>query len=57
MRKFYAICLFFIMGFGHLDMAQIFNPGDAVVNYDPNNPPAAPAWGTIGKWVRTLQRC
>ena len=55
MRKFYAICLFFIMGFGHIANAQIFNPGDAVVNYDPNNPPTAPDWGTIGKWVRTLR--
>ncbi|WP_343674955.1 fibronectin type III domain-containing protein [Chitinophaga sp.] len=55
MRKFYAICLFFIMGFGHIANAQIFNSGDPVVNYDPNNPPTAPSWGTIGKWVRTLR--
>jgi predicted esterase len=55
MRKFYAICLLFILGFGRYAIAQVFNSGDAVITYNPNNPPATPAWGTIGKWVRTLR--
>jgi predicted esterase len=32
---------------------SVLNPSDPVVNYDANNPPAQPAHGTIGKWVRT----
>lgn len=55
MSKFYTLCLLLIMGFGSPTVAQVFNSGDPVVTYDPNNPPAAPAWGTIGKWVRTLR--
>lgn len=55
MSKFYTLCLLLIMGFGSPAVAQIFNSGDPVVTYNPNNPPAAPAWGSIGKWVRTLR--
>src|SRR5215218_7321175 len=33
--------------------ARIFNPNDPVVNYDPAHPPAKPASGQVGKWVRT----
>jgi hypothetical protein len=32
---------------------SVLDPTDPVVNYDPNTPPAEPAWGQIGKWVRT----
>jgi predicted esterase len=55
MSKFYTLCLLLILGFGSPTVAQIFNSGDPVVTYNPNNPPAAPAWGSIGKWVRTLR--
>jgi predicted esterase len=55
MSKFYTFCLLLILGFGSSSVAQILNPGDPVVTYDPNNPPAAPAYGTIGKWVRTVR--
>src|SRR5258708_7169742 len=34
---------------------SILDPNDPVITYDPNNPPASPAWGTIGKWVRTVR--
>lgn len=32
---------------------SMLNPADPVRNYDPASPPAEPAWGEIGKWVRT----
>lgn len=53
MRKLYLFILLFCLGCFHEGLAQVFNSGDNVVNYDPNNPPATPAWGTIAKWVRT----
>jgi len=55
MSKFYTFCLLLILGFGSPSVAQVFNSGDPVITYDPNNPPATPAWGTISKWVRTLR--
>jgi predicted peptidase len=33
--------------------ANVFNPNDPVVNYDAAHPPAKPASGQVGKWVRT----
>ncbi len=53
MRKIYSLILLFCLGYFHDGLAQVFNSGDNVINYDPNNPPATPAWGTIEKWVRT----
>jgi predicted esterase len=32
---------------------QMLNPQDAVINYNPASPPVQPAYGKIGKWVRT----
>jgi len=32
---------------------NVLNPNDPVVDYNAANPPAQPAWGAIGKWVRT----
>ncbi|SFE92970.1 Fibronectin type III domain-containing protein [Chitinophaga sp. CF118] len=55
MKHFYTICLLLFLGFGNHARAQVFNSGDPVITYNPNNPPATPAWGTIGKWVRTLR--
>ena len=34
---------------------SILNPSDTVVTYNPNNPPAIPAYGSIAKWVRTVR--
>src|SRR5258708_577262 len=34
---------------------SILDPGDSVITYNSANPPASPAWGTIGKWVRTVR--
>src|SRR5690349_14404461 len=28
-------------------------PSDPIVTYNSNTPPAQPAWGVVGKWVRT----
>ncbi len=32
---------------------SVMDPNDPVVNYNSNTPPTQPAWGQIGKWVRT----
>ena len=32
---------------------SVIDPNDPVVQYNPNNPPTQPAWGTVGKWVYT----
>ncbi|MDP4260854.1 MAG: hypothetical protein Q8937_21695, partial [Bacteroidota bacterium] len=32
---------------------SILNPNDSVITYNPASPPTQPAFGTIGKWVRT----
>jgi hypothetical protein len=32
---------------------SILDPSDPIVTYNAASPPASPAWGTIGKWVRT----
>src|SRR5580700_5552231 len=32
---------------------QMLNPQDSVINYNPASPPVQPAYGKIGKWVRT----
>ncbi len=34
-------------------VAQVFNPNDPVVTYNPAAPPSKPASGQVGKWVRT----
>lgn len=31
----------------------MLDPTDTIVNYDSTHPPIQPAWGKIGKWVRT----
>ncbi len=32
---------------------SVLDPADPVINYDSTNKPVQPAWGQIGKWVRT----
>ncbi|NMJ87663.1 MAG: hypothetical protein EX285_07495, partial [Thaumarchaeota archaeon] len=34
-------------------VAQVMDPNDPIIEYDSDNPPAVPAHGQIGKWVRT----
>jgi hypothetical protein len=34
---------------------SVLDPSDPVITYNPNNPPAQPAWGQIAKWVRTVR--
>ncbi len=36
-----------------LQAQKMLDPTDTLVNYDPANPPVQPAYGKIGKWVRT----
>src|SRR4051812_17139297 len=31
------------------------NPNDPIITYDPSKPPVQPAYGQIGKWVRTVK--
>src|SRR3954462_13867715 len=47
--------LFSLISYAPAAQAQagIFNPNDPVVNYDAAHPPAKPASGQVGKWVRT----
>lgn len=57
MRKLYLL-LFFIFGLGmHVAFGQtgVLDPNDSVVTYNPAAPPTEPAWGSIGKWVRTAR--
>lgn len=44
------ICSFF--GLSSVQ-AQVLDPADPVVVYNPATPPAQPAWGQIGKWVKS----
>jgi large repetitive protein len=32
---------------------SVLDPSDTIVTYNSTNPPTEPAWGQIGKWVRT----
>src|ERR1700759_5550145 len=53
MRKFYGVCfvLFFVLTNSYSQ--SVLNPADAVVTYNSATPPTQPAYGQIGKWVRT----
>ena len=53
-RKLVWGCLsFFIAGSVISVKAQVFNPNDPIVIYNPSNPPAQPVFGQPGKWVKT----
>ncbi|CAL1518078.1 fibronectin type III domain-containing protein [Chitinophaga sp. MM2321] len=54
MKKLYHL-LFFILLFGmKFATAQtVLDPNDPIVVYNPASPPTQPAWGSIGKWVKT----
>src|SRR5215218_3522163 len=34
---------------------SVLDPADPVITYNSSAPPAQPAWGQIGKWVRTVR--
>jgi P pilus assembly chaperone PapD/predicted esterase len=39
----------------HVQAQTALNPSDPVITYDPNNPPPAPQYDKITKWVRTVR--
>ena len=41
---------------GQVIQAQVLNPNDPLVIYNPNNPPKQPAYGQVGKWTAKLDR-
>jgi len=50
----FTLCLLFITAsFSFVHSQSVLDPNDPVINYDSLNKPTQPAWGTIGKWVRT----
>jgi predicted esterase len=57
MKKLYivvtAVLLLLILNAGNIAAQGVLNPDDPIVNYDRNNPPATPPYGTVAKWVRT----
>ena len=55
MRKFYILCLIACVFAVHSFGQSILDPNDAVVTYNPSTPPTQPAYGQIGKWVRTVR--
>jgi hypothetical protein len=53
-RLFFILLLFATAGTPFISKAQsVLDPADSVRTYDSTNRPAEPAWGQIGKWVRT----
>jgi predicted esterase len=55
MIKFYLRVILLLLISTQTTWAQVLNPNDPVVTYNASNPPAQPAWGQIGKWVRTVR--
>lgn len=57
MKKIYfyilLACIFLTAGFTTASSAQVLNPADPIVVYNPLSPPVQPAYGQIGKWVIT----
>jgi chitodextrinase/pimeloyl-ACP methyl ester carboxylesterase len=55
MKKILLLIVGSFLAFASVVSAQanIFDPNDPVVNYNPSAPPALPPAGQIGKWVRT----
>ncbi|MBX3242580.1 MAG: fibronectin type III domain-containing protein [Chitinophagaceae bacterium] len=48
-----TLLLFIVFGFVTDVRAQVFDPNDPVVVYNPANPPVQPPNGQVGKWVKT----
>src|SRR5580658_3875163 len=61
MKTFTRNLVCFLLSFAALIASQsghaqsILNPADTVKTYNAASPPTQPAWGTIGKWVRTVR--
>ena len=54
MKRILMLCGAFVLFCTEHVLAQnVFNPNDAIVEYDSLNPPAVPAANTLVKWVRT----
>ncbi len=55
MQKLYVLTLVALCVFktSIVISQSVLNPSDSVVSYNSNNPPTQPAYGQIGKWVRT----
>jgi predicted esterase len=57
MKKIYiivtSVLLLLILNAGNIAAQGVLNPDDPIVNYDEDNPPATPPYGTVAKWVRT----
>jgi len=54
MIKFYLRLLLLLMiGAQTVSAQKVLDPNDPVVDYNAAKPPVEPAWGSIGKWVRT----
>ncbi len=51
--KFTLFLLLLTTCFSFANAQSVLNPSDPVLNYDSLNKPTQPAWGEIGKWVRT----
>lgn len=51
MKKSPLIILALMLVFS--SFSQVLDPNDPIIEYDPDNPPATPAWGTLSKWVIT----
>lgn len=52
-KLYLRLLLLLLIGTQPVWAQNVLNPNDPVVDYNAANPPAQPAWGAIGKWVRT----
>lgn len=58
MRKIYPFAIAvvaFIVTSNAIFAQSVLDPSDPVVTYNSSNPPTQPAFGQIGKWVRTVR--
>ncbi|MEQ9438327.1 MAG: LamG-like jellyroll fold domain-containing protein [Cyclobacteriaceae bacterium] len=53
MKNLLALVALLSLLFTETIQAQVLDPNDPIVEYDPNNPPQTPPSGTIAKWVIT----
>ncbi|GEP98351.1 fibronectin type III domain-containing protein [Chitinophaga cymbidii] len=53
MKQFYLLLKLFLLLSVHTAWAQVLDPNDPVVVYNPAAPPTEPVYGQIGKWVKT----
>lgn len=53
MKQFYLLLKLFLVLSVQTAWAQVLDPNDPIVVYNSANPPTEPAYGQIGKWVKT----